>query len=176
MIKNKKWDTKKLLLVVIGIAVLLGVGGSFVNNHNEPLEMSKSEAYWKEKLTPQQYYVLRQGGTDHPYTHKEMLNEKRKGTYVTADCGEPVFRSEQKYDSKTGWPSFWAPVNDEALVLKKDSAFGMERVEVVGKKCGTHLGHVFEDGPTVLPDGRKATGKRYCINASALKFIPDKDQ
>lgn len=128
-------------------------------------EITKSESEWKQILTPQQYYVLRESGTDPAFSETLLLNEKRPGTYVTADCGEPVFRSEDKYDSKTGWPSFWKPI-DGSVVEIADNSYGMQRVEIVGKKCGGHLGHVFTDGP-------KPTGLRYCINPSALKFIPD---
>lgn len=128
-------------------------------------EVIKSEDEWKKILTPQQYYVLRQKGTDPAFSETLLLNEHRAGTFVTADCGEPVFRSENKYDSKTGWPSFWKPI-EGSVVEVEDNTYGIKRVEIVGKKCGGHLGHVFTDGP-------EPTGLRYCINPSALKFIPD---
>ncbi len=128
--------------------------------------IKKSDAYWKKVLTPEQYHTLREAGTDIPFTHLDMLNNHQKGTYVTADCGQPVFRSEDKFDSGTGWPSFTKPITPNAVTLREDDSLDMVRTEVLGSKCGGHLGHVFDDGPP-------PTGKRYCINASALKFIPD---
>jgi len=124
----------------------------------------KSEGEWKKILSPEEYKILRKKGTDLPFI-KEMTNNFQKGTYVSVGCNQPVFRSEQKYDSGTGWPSFTAPIEEETLVLKEDYELGYKRIEIMDK-CGGHLGHVFDDGPN-------PTGKRYCINSTALKFIPD---
>lgn len=127
----------------------------------------KPEAEWKKILTPDEYHILREQGTEIPFTGA-LDHETRPGTYYSVGCNEPVFRSEQKYDSGTGWPSFWQPIKPDALVLREDTSIpGEPRVEVLDI-CGGHLGHVFADGP--LP-----TGKRYCMNSLALKFIPDKN-
>ncbi|MBI3397480.1 peptide-methionine (R)-S-oxide reductase MsrB [Candidatus Woesebacteria bacterium] len=124
----------------------------------------KTEAEWKKVLTSEQYHILREAGTEAPFTGK-LEKESRKGTYYSAGCNEPVFRSEQKYDSGTGWPSFWAPISPDALVLKEDNSIPLEPRTEVMDKCGGHLGHVFDDGPA-------PTGKRYCMNSEALTFIP----
>ncbi len=117
-------------------------------------------------LTADQYHIMREAGTERPYT-SPLNDEHRAGTFVAADTGEPLFRSETKFDSGTGWPSFYAPINTEVLVEHTDTALGMSRTEIRTRN-GSHLGHVFEDGP-------EPTGLRYCMNGLALRFIPDKD-
>jgi len=120
-----------------------------------------SEKEWKKKLTPAQYDILRDKSTE-PAFSGELLENKKTGMYVCAGCGANLFSSDTKFDSGSGWPSFYDKVKDN-VDLKKDVGFGMERIEVVCKKCGGHLGHVFDDGP-------KPTGKRYCINSLSLGF------
>lgn len=125
----------------------------------------KPEEYWKEKLTPGQYNVLRQKGTEAPFTGKYTDNHD-KGTYQCMACGQQLFSSDTKFDSGSGWPSFTDPVNLEHVELHEDKSLGMSRTEVICKNCGSHLGHVFDDGP----DGKQ----RYCINSCALDFNPVK--
>lgn len=119
---------------------------------------------WKEKLTPEQYNVLFQKGTERAFTG-QYHDHKGEGTYVCAACGTELFESGTKFDSGTGWPSFYAPVSDQNVAAEHDDSHGMRRTEVLCAKCGGHLGHVFPDGP-------KPTGQRYCINSASLDFQP----
>ena len=125
-------------------------------------KMPKTEEEWKKKLAPEQFHVLRKKGTEMPFTGK-LLHNKETGMYVCAACGTKLFSSETKFDSGTGWPSFFKPAKKGSVELKEDNSLFMRRIEVICKKCGGHLGHVFDDGP-------KPTGKRYCINGCALDF------
>lgn len=125
--------------------------------------MNKTDDEWKKELTPEQYHILREKGTEAPFSGK-LLHEERTGDFVCAACGAVVFKSDTKFDSNSGWPSFYDPAATDAVRLTEDTSHGMHRVEVTCANCGSHLGHVFNDAPD------QPTGMRFCINSESLGF------
>lgn len=130
--------------------------------------VEKSEDEWRRILTAEQFHVCRKGGTERAFTGK-YWNTKTGGTYRCACCGNPLFSSETKYDSGTGWPSFWAPIAKDAVRTEEDNSFFMRRVEVLCARCDAHLGHLFPDGPA-------PTGARFCMNSVSLQLVSDTDK
>ena len=127
------------------------------------MTVASNDGEWKDKLTPEQYHILRERGTEAPYSGK-LLHQDGNGDFTCGACGRVVFKSDTKFDSGSGWPSFYDPANTEAVKLIEDSSHGMHRVEVTCANCGSHLGHVFNDAPN------QPTGMRFCINSAALDF------
>lgn len=143
-------------------AALAACGSGRAEAKSFPVSMS--EAQWRSKLTKSEFYVLRQEGTERPYS-SPLNAEKRAGVFVCAGCGNALYSSKTKYDSGTGWPSFWAPIDKGAVGTSRDFKLGYPRTEVHCADCGGHLGHIFSDGP-------RPTGKRHCINGVAMDFRP----
>jgi peptide-methionine (R)-S-oxide reductase len=148
-------------LAAIGLPLVLGRSKSAAA---ESFAVNHSDAEWRSKLSADQYDVLRHEGTERPFT-SALLHEQRKGNFACAGCEQDAFSSATKFDSGTGWPSFWAPLDGHVVGTTRDTQFGMVREAVHCSRCGGHLGHVFDDGP-------KPTGLRYCLNGVALTFHP----
>ena len=149
-------------IIFTAIISIFLAGSGCAQKKTEKFAVAKTDAEWKKQLTDEQYRVTRKHGTEAPFTGKYLDNHE-KGIYKCVACGQPVFSSETKFESGTGWPSFWQPITKQNVGETKDNSFGMERVEVHCSKCGGHLGHIFNDGP-------KPTGLRYCINSASLAF------
>jgi peptide-methionine (R)-S-oxide reductase len=157
---------RRLLLTGGAVGLAAAFGGSWYTaapSTAETFEVTYSDAEWRKRLTAVQYSVLRESDTERPFT-SPLLHEERRGTFTCAGCDRDLFASSTKFDSGTGWPSFWAPL-DGAVGTTRDTSFGMVRIAVHCNRCGGHLGHLFDDGP-------KPTGLRYCMNGVALGFKP----
>ncbi|AXX97450.1 peptide-methionine (R)-S-oxide reductase MsrB [Profundibacter amoris] len=155
-------NRRAMLTSGFAAAAALGMGTLRINASTEEFEIMRSEAEWRKRLSAKAYNVLREEGTERAFT-SPLNDEHRKGVFACAGCDLPLYSSETKYESGTGWPSFWKPLPN-AIGTKEDNTLFSRRTEVHCRRCGGHLGHVFDDGP-------KPTGKRYCMNGVALKFV-----
>lgn len=149
-------------LLLVLITGLTACGQTSAKKTADNPYAKKTEEEWKSQLTPMQFNVLRKKGTERAFS-REYWDHHEKGQYICAGCGLPLFTSDTKFESGTGWPSFYQPISPEAVAVNKDLSYGMVREEVVCSRCGGHLGHVFDDGPD-------PTGLRYCMNSVSLKF------
>ena len=154
---------RKLLIIPIMISVLYLNGQTVKESMKNNDTLNKIEEQWKQELTPEEYMVLRQCGTEAPFTGK-YYKHNEEGTYHCAACGAQLFNSDTKYDSGSGWPSFYEAIDKKAIIEERDTSFGMQRIKLKCAKCNSHLGHVFPDGP-------RPKGLRYCVNSISLDFI-----
>ena len=156
-------------IILTALTCILLAGSSCAQKNKKQVEnfpLVKTDAEWKKQLTPEQYQVARKAGTENPFSGKYWDNHE-KGIYKCVSCGQELFTSDTKFESGTGWPSFYQPLKKQNVIEKTDNGFGMARTEVICSRCGAHLGHVFDDGP-------KPTGLRYCMNSASLDFVETK--
>ena len=168
---------KKTLLCIVHLLFLVGMTakaetikwlGKPLAEPNKHYSISYSEEKWRQQLSTFEYTILRESGTEYAFSGK-LNKEERRGIYYSRATGQPLFHSDAKYDSKTGWPSFWQPIDEGAIDYYADKSFFMLRVEITDSSSGSHLGHIFNDGPS-------PTGLRYCINSASLIFVPEGEE